>query len=145
MSGFSAISRLRSASTAQEWSALMTIFSKSATYHTKRWQRGKGGAGRIIDLQKKVPGYIHEALENAEIELIGGGGLGGEIGEALVRKGIGRLRILDDDVVEPSNLNRQKFYARDLSKNKAIRLARNLAHEGFLGTEITGVSLSFQE
>jgi molybdopterin/thiamine biosynthesis adenylyltransferase len=71
--------------------------------------------------------------------------LGGEIGEALVRKGCGLLSIFDDDTVEPTNLNRQHFYSRDLYKNKAHRLARNLAKEGFSGTVIQGYGLSFQD
>jgi molybdopterin/thiamine biosynthesis adenylyltransferase len=84
-------------------------------------------------------------VADSRIILIGAGGLGGEIGEALVRKGVGHLSILDGDIVEPSNLNRQRFYKSDLNKNKAKRLARNLAREGFLGSLIHGYALSFQE
>jgi len=49
------------------------------------------------------------------------------------------------DIVEPSNLSRQRFYKSDLYKNKAIRLARNLAKEGFSGTHLLGYGLSFQD
>lgn len=62
-----------------------------------------------------------------------------------MRKGIGHLIILDPDIVEPTNLNRQRFYQRDLYKNKAERLARNLAQEGYCGSLIQGYALSFQE
>ena len=62
-----------------------------------------------------------------------------------MRKGVGTLPILDDDVVEPSNLNRQRFYARDLFKKKAWRLAKNLACEGFTGTVIHGHALRLQD
>jgi molybdopterin/thiamine biosynthesis adenylyltransferase len=71
--------------------------------------------------------------------------LGGQYGEGLTRKGIDELVILDPDVVSPSNLSRQKFYKSDLYKNKAIRLARNLAKEGFSPTRLQGISLSFQD
>ena len=77
--------------------------------------------------------------------LVGAGGLGSEIGEGLVRKGVGTLKILDDDVVELSNLNRQRFYQRDLFKPKARRLARNLAAEGVMGTHLHGYALSLQD
>jgi len=53
--------------------------------------------------------------------------------------------IFDDDRVELSNLNRQKFYRSDLSKNKAHRLAKNLAKEGFCGSTIHGHALTLQD
>jgi molybdopterin/thiamine biosynthesis adenylyltransferase len=92
-----------------------------------------------------VPGFNQQALADSRIILIGAGGLGGEIGEALVRKGIGHLIILDPDIAEPSNLSRQRFYKSDLYKNKGKRLARNLAKEGFCGSLVQGYALSFQE
>jgi molybdopterin-synthase adenylyltransferase len=76
---------------------------------------------------------------------VGGGGVATEVGEALVRKGVGTLVILDHDVVEPTNLPRQHFYERDLGKNKAVRLAKNLAREGVLGTVIQGYALRLEE
>ena len=62
-----------------------------------------------------------------------------------MRKGVGELVILDFDVVEPSNLSRQFFYAEDLNKNKALRLAKNLSQHGFFDTVITGYALRFEE
>jgi adenylyltransferase/sulfurtransferase len=70
--------------------------------------------------------------------------LGGEIGEGLVRKGVGSLHIMDPDVVELSNLNRQMFGKRDLYRNKAVRLARNLSRMGFGGTRLKGIPTSFE-
>jgi adenylyltransferase/sulfurtransferase len=92
-----------------------------------------------------VPGFIHEALVTAKVSLVGGGGVGGEIGEGLVRKGVGELVILDPDVVEPSNLSRQLFYAADLKKNKTLCLAKNLSREGFFDTRITGYGMRFED
>jgi molybdopterin/thiamine biosynthesis adenylyltransferase len=95
--------------------------------------------------QESVPGFIQQALMMAKVILIGAGGLGGEIGEALVRKGVGILTLLDHDAVELTNLNRQRFFKADLGKNKAHRLARNLAQEAVCGTVIQGYSLSLQD
>jgi adenylyltransferase/sulfurtransferase len=95
--------------------------------------------------QERVPGFIQEALSTGKVRLIGAGGIGGEIGEALVRKGVGELVILDHDVVESNNLNRQFFYAADLNKYKAVRLAKNLSKHGFFKTVITGYALRFEE
>jgi len=46
-------------------------------------------------------------LRGKTVAVIGCGGLGGYIAELLARIGIGKLRAVDGDVFEPSNLNRQ--------------------------------------
>ena len=46
-------------------------------------------------------------LRAAHVLVAGLGGVGGHAAEALGRAGIGRLTLLDHDVVTPSNLNRQ--------------------------------------
>ena len=67
------------------------------------------------------------------------------IAPTLVRKGIGRITLLDDDVVEESNLNRQRFYIKDIGQNKALALAANLVPECIVETEIQGVPLRLEE
>ncbi len=47
------------------------------------------------------------ALKNASVAVFGIGGVGGFACEALARAGVGRLLLVDDDVVSESNLNRQ--------------------------------------
>jgi molybdopterin/thiamine biosynthesis adenylyltransferase len=114
-------------------------------YRTKQLLPRTKGKAAVTDRQEKLPGFNQQALANATVLLIGAGGLGGEIGEALVRKGVGALRILDFDLVEITNLNRQRFTAKDLDKPKAHRLAAHLAKEGFCGTHLQGIALSFQD
>lgn len=97
------------------------------------------------DRQQRVPGFDQAALRQAKALLIGAGGLNGEIGEGLVRKGIGELIIVDHDQVELSNLNRQRFFPDDIGKNKAVALAKNLVTEGVMGTKLTAFGCSFQE
>ncbi|AHH46419.1 heme biosynthesis protein HemY [Francisella tularensis subsp. holarctica PHIT-FT049] len=48
-----------------------------------------------------------EKFENANIFIAGCGGVGSFVIEALARAGIGKLTIVDMDVVDPSNINRQ--------------------------------------
>ncbi len=48
-----------------------------------------------------------ERLEHAHVMLFGLGGVGGHAAEALARGGVGKLTLVDHDVVSPSNLNRQ--------------------------------------
>ncbi len=46
-------------------------------------------------------------LKNSQITVIGCGGIGGATAEMLARMGVGKLRIIDKDVFEISNINRQ--------------------------------------
>jgi len=107
---------------------------------------GKGtGEEGVSSRHEGIYGYDQKKFSASSVTLVGGGGINGEIGEGLVRKGIGFLSILDGDTVDLSNLNRQRFYKCDLGQNKAVRLGRNLAPEGFVGTVITAYPFYFQE
>lgn len=48
-----------------------------------------------------------QKLNDATVAVIGLGGVGSYIAEALCRSGIGSFVIMDNDTVEPSNINRQ--------------------------------------
>ena len=98
-----------------------------------------------LDRQQRVPGFDQTALSGSSIVCIGAGGIISQIAPTLARKGVGRITVLDDDVVEPTNLNRQRFYIKDVGKNKAISLARNLKPECIAATDIRGIPLRFQE
>lgn len=50
-----------------------------------------------------------ERIQNASVCVVGCGGLGGYIIEMLARVGIGSLTLIDGDVFEESNLNRQLY------------------------------------
>lgn len=50
-----------------------------------------------------------EALSTKSIILFGVGGVGSWCAEALVRSGLRHLTLVDDDVVAPSNVNRQRM------------------------------------
>jgi adenylyltransferase/sulfurtransferase len=120
------------------------MFTKSKAHQFLVEYRTKRLLG-VEDRQQQLKGFSQAALATAKVILIGAGGLGGEIGEALVRKGVGTLTLLDFDLVEITNLNRQHFHKKDLGKPKAHRLAHNLSKEGFCGTHIQGIALSFQD
>lgn len=51
-------------------------------------------------------------LEDSHVLVLGAGGLGSPVAYYLAAAGVGHLRIADDDVVEPSNLQRQILHAQ---------------------------------
>ena len=64
----------------------------------------------MIDLSRAealLGGEAMARLAAARVAVIGVGGVGSWCAEALVRSGVGRLTLVDDDVVAPSNVNRQ--------------------------------------
>lgn len=69
-----------------------------------------------------------ERLQQAVVGIVGAGGLGSVAAELLTRAGVGRLIILDYDLVELSNLQRQSLYAEaDVGKPKALAAKAHLA------------------
>ena len=66
----------------------------------------------------------HEAMEklkNASVAVFGIGGVGSYAAEALIRSGVGRLMLVDDDIVAESNINRQLIaLTSTIGKQKAM-------------------------
>jgi sulfur carrier protein ThiS adenylyltransferase len=70
---------------------------------------------------------VHQKLKAARVGIAGCGGLGSTLAVALARSGVGRLTLVDFDVVEPSNLNRQQFFVDQIGLPKVDALAANLS------------------
>lgn len=68
-------------------------------------------------ISRHTPG-VHEKIKKARVGIAGLGGLGSNIVVSLARIGIGYLKLVDFDVVEPSNLNRQQYFIKHLGMNK---------------------------
>lgn len=67
-------------------------------------------------------------LKASRVVMIGAGGLGCPASETLVRAGLGQVHLIDDDVIEASNLQRQSlFVAEDIGKPKATTAAQMLS------------------
>lgn len=65
-----------------------------------------------------------ERLRAAKVVVLGLGGVGSSCAEALVRGGVGHLVLVDHDVVQPSNLNRQALaFMSTIGKKKAQVMA----------------------
>ena len=77
----------------------------------------------------QVGGVGQRKLKAASIAVIGAGGIGSAVIPALAGAGIGRLTIIDSDVVELSNLHRQPLYGeREEGRPKAELAAEFVNH-----------------
>lgn len=69
-----------------------------------------------------------EALKNKRVAVVGCGGLGGLVIEALARIGAGHLRVVDGDAFEQSNLNRQLLCTEDALGRMKAEVAAERVH-----------------
>jgi molybdopterin/thiamine biosynthesis adenylyltransferase len=77
---------------------------------------------------KEVGGAGQAALGKAKVLIVGAGGLGGPAGIYLAASGVGTLGLVDDDVVEMSNLHRQiQFQTSDIDQPKTGAMANHLS------------------
>jgi len=94
---------------------------------------------------QEIGGPGQQALLASKVAIVGAGGLGGPAGLYLAAAGVGHITIIDDDVVEASNMQRQvQFVTTDIGMGKAIVMADTLddlnpdviakAHDGRLTT-----------
>ena len=72
---------------------------------------------------ERFPAEIREKLRNGRAAIAGLGGLGSNIAVSLARSGVGHLLLVDFDVVDVTNLNRQMYMIPhlDMPKTEALR------------------------
>jgi molybdopterin-synthase adenylyltransferase len=84
----------------------------------------------LYDRQIMIHGFGEvgqEKLKNAKVVIAGAGGLGSPVSIYLAAAGIGHIRIIDRDVVEMSNLNRQILHwHKDIGRKKVESAAEKL-------------------
>ncbi len=90
---------------------------QSTAHHGERYARNVGVAGIGLDGQAK--------LLDSSVLVIGAGGLGSAALPYLAGAGVGRIGIVDGDVVELSNMQRQVLHV-DLGRNKAESAAERV-------------------
>ena len=75
------------------------------------------------DLLKRNVKGISGKLKKAKVCILGLGGLGSNVAVLLARSGIGYLKLVDFDIVEASNLNRQQYRISHvgMKKTEAIK------------------------
>ena len=75
---------------------------------------------------RHTPG-VHEKIKRGVVGIAGLGGLGSNVAIALARVGVGTLILVDFDIVEPSNLNRQQYFIHQIGMPKVTALQENLS------------------
>lgn len=87
-----------------------------------KWLRTENWHPSTIAARGRLP----ETITSAEVLVIGAGALGSAVAELLVRGGVERLTIYDDDIVMAGNLVRHTLALGEVGRYKAAALADRL-------------------
>jgi adenylyltransferase/sulfurtransferase len=92
---------------------------------------------------KNIGALGQKKILNSKVLIIGMGGLGCPVAEFLTRSGIGKLGIVDCDIVSASNIHRQSLYdEKDLNKLK-IKVAQKKLKNINSKTKINAFAVKF--
>ncbi|MFX0037820.1 MAG: ThiF family adenylyltransferase [Promethearchaeota archaeon] len=81
----------------------------------------------LYDRQFRLEGWSQKLVKNSRVLIVGVGGLGCETAKNLAMLGVGQLDLIDLDIIEHSNLNRQVlFTGAKIGEPKAVVAARKL-------------------
>lgn len=80
----------------------------------------------IESIFERNPKAVREKLKGKKIGIAGCGGLGSNLAINLVRMGADNFVLVDFDVIEASNLNRQQYFQEDIGKPKVEVLKETL-------------------
>ena len=73
---------------------------------------------------KEIGPLGQKKIKKAKILIVGAGGLGGPVAEFLTRAGVGNIGIIDNDIVNLSNLHRQILYDTSDVKTPKVKSAK---------------------
>lgn len=77
--------------------------------------------------QVLIEGWNQEAIGRVHASVIGCGALGSQVACSLARLGVGRVTLIDPDVLEEHNLENQVYDAGDIGKLKVSALKQRIA------------------
>ncbi len=92
----------------------------------RRGEIPKADELEALMVARHSPG-VYQRMKQATVAIAGLGGLGSTVAIALARMGIGTLILVDFDLVEPSNLNRQQYNIAHIGMAKTDAMAEILA------------------
>lgn len=121
------------------------------TQRRQTWRAEKPSALSCVWIDVLDPKVIHQrggeagaALADKKVVLVGAGSLGGELAMTLARSGIGKLVIVDPDVLEDVNVGRHTLGASDLGSLKVRALADRIGRD-IPTAEVIAVPENIQE
>lgn len=118
-----------------------------ARNHLDKYANGSSFKRQVInEAMTRHSTFISEfnqaKLQEMHVALIGAGGLGSILSEGLIRLGVKKLTIIDDDLVEKSNLNRlQSAKFSDVGKRK-VDVIKNYLIQLFDELDINAIAES---
>lgn len=91
-----------------------------------------------------APRVIQDKLESARIAIVGLGGTGSNVLQGLAQMGVRNYFLLDPDVVEPSNLNRQPIYDQQSIGTDKVVVAGEWMRSFYTDTRLTSAALTIE-
>lgn len=94
------------------------------------------------DLLKRNVKGISKKLKKTRVCILGLGGLGSNVAVLLARSGIGFLKLVDFDIVEASNLNRQQYRVSHIGMKKTEAMKSIIKEiNPFVETEVLDIKI----
>ncbi len=78
------------------------------------------------DALNQLPDNFSSTIHNKQLIIVGCGGIGSPLAELLVRGGFQNLTLIDTDIVDETNLQRQTFTQEDIATQKTTALKKRL-------------------
>ncbi|MFQ6730205.1 MAG: ThiF family adenylyltransferase [Alphaproteobacteria bacterium] len=86
-----------------------------------------------------------QKLQNATVMVVGCGAVGSFAIEALARSGVGHLIVVDFDVIEETNINRQLFALNSTVGTPKVSVAENRIHDISPEIHVTALNMFFDD
>lgn len=84
-------------------------------------------------------------LKNKTIAIVGIGGVGGYVAESLARSGVGKLILVDYDVVDETNINRQIIALHSTIGKEKVSLMEERIHDICEDTQVVSYRIMYGE
>jgi len=91
----------------------------------KRYLRQLKFLNNFVDINLNLEDF-QKKISNTKIVIVGCGGIGSPLAELLIRGGFRNLTLIDNDIIDETNLQRQIFFEKDIGKLKSITLKEYL-------------------
>lgn len=84
-------------------------------------------------------------LKNKTVAIVGIGGVGGYVAESLARSGVGKLILVDYDVVDETNINRQIIALHSTIGKEKVPLMKERIHDICEDTQVVSYRIMYGE